>query len=101
MDVCAEFAGQQDCQTRCVRAVADKRFACREACQVAFSTACDRAFPPSVEGGALCGRRGGAAAARPGSDPHAVSPAGSDNYQTCLRYLDASCSDSCAAFSPR
>jgi hypothetical protein len=68
IDVCADFAGQQDCQTRCVRrvhacadsgralavshgayrlrprrrAAEDKKYACREACQVAFSTACDR-----------------------------------------------------------
>lgn len=34
IDVCAEFGGVQDCQTRCVRSEADKKHACREACQV-------------------------------------------------------------------
>ena len=73
VDVCAEFAGIQDCQTRCVRDAKDKKFACRDACQLAFSTACDRAFPPSVEGG-------------------------SANYAVCLQYLDTACEDACASF---
>lgn len=83
IDVCAEFGGVQDCQTRCaashghaglhgcvrialrrtkplvggcgtgrcVRIESEKKHACREACQVAFSSACDRAFPPTSENG--------------------------------------------------
>ena len=73
IDVCAEFTGTQDCQTRCVRNPADKKHACREACQVAFGAACDRAFPPSAEGGA-------------------------QNYKICLQYLGASCEDTCKQF---
>lgn len=73
IDVCAEFGGVQDCQTRCVRIESEKKHACREACQVAFSSACDRAFPPTSENG-----------------PH--------NYKTCLQYLEASCKDTCQAY---
>jgi hypothetical protein len=56
-----------------VRIESEKKHACREACQVAFSSACDRAFPPSSENG-----------------PH--------NYKTCLQYLEASCKDTCQAY---
>ena len=102
IDVCAEFGGVQDCQTRCVhltdmrfappsyakplcllsaarctgrcvRIESEKKHACREACQGAFSSACDRAFPPTSENG-----------------PH--------NYKTCLQYLEASCKDTCQAY---
>mmetsp|Transcript_33915 Transcript_33915/g.83173 ORF Transcript_33915/g.83173 Transcript_33915/m.83173 type:complete len:181 (-) Transcript_33915:117-659(-) len=73
IDVCAEFTGTQDCQTRCVKNVADKKHACREACQMAFGAACDRAFPTNVEGGA-------------------------SNFKICLNYLAASCEDTCKQF---
>lgn len=73
VDVCAEFTGVQDCQTRCVRDPGDKKHACLEACQTAFSTACDRAFPASGEGG-------------------------STNFKICLSYLQTSCEDTCKKF---
>ena len=73
IDVCAEFGGVQDCQTRCVRADVEKKHACREACQVAFSSACDRAFPPNSENGP-------------------------QNYKICLQYLEASCKDTCHSY---
>ena len=47
VDVCAEFTGVTECQTRCASDPRDKKHACREACQTAFGTACDRAFPAS------------------------------------------------------
>lgn len=74
IDVCAEFGGTQDCQTRCVRNDSEKKHACREACQVAFSSACDRAFPPS-------------------------SANGPQNYTICLQYLDASCKETCQQYT--
>mmetsp|Transcript_61341 Transcript_61341/g.194221 ORF Transcript_61341/g.194221 Transcript_61341/m.194221 type:complete len:188 (-) Transcript_61341:50-613(-) len=73
IDVCSEFNGVQDCQTRCVRSEGEKIHACREACQVAFSAACDRAYPPTADGGAL-------------------------NYKTCLQYLSRSCYETCAQY---
>mmetsp|Transcript_17062 Transcript_17062/g.32653 ORF Transcript_17062/g.32653 Transcript_17062/m.32653 type:complete len:179 (+) Transcript_17062:270-806(+) len=73
IDVCAEFGGVQDCQTRCVRSEADKKHACREACQVAFSSACDRAFPVNADNGP-------------------------QNYKICLQYLEASCKDTCQSY---
>lgn len=73
IDVCAEFGGVQDCQTRCVRSEGEKRHACREACQVAFSSACDRAFPVNAENGP-------------------------QNYKVCLQYLEASCKDTCQSY---
>ena len=42
IDVCSEFNGVQDCETRCVKSEKDKVHACKEACQIAFSAACDR-----------------------------------------------------------
>ena len=71
--MCAEFTGIQDCQTRCVANLSDKKHACREACQMAFSTACDRAFPASSEGGSV-------------------------NVKICLGYLVTSCEDTCKKF---
>jgi len=73
IDVCAEFTGIQHCQTRCVNDLADKKHACREACQVGFGTACDRAFPASDEGG-------------------------SANFKICLGYMETSCEDTCKKF---
>ena len=69
--VLADAGGGND--GRCVRIESEKKHACREACQVAFSSACDRAFPPTSENG-----------------PH--------NYKTCLQYLEASCKDTCQAY---
>ena len=73
VDVCAEFTGIRDCQTRCARDARDKKHACREACQTAFGSACDRAFPASGEGG-------------------------STNFKICLSYMSASCEDTCGKF---
>ena len=73
VDVCAEFTGIRDCQTRCARDKRDKKHACREACQTAFGSACDRAFPASGEGG-------------------------STNFKICLSYMSASCEDTCGKF---
>mmetsp|Transcript_15100 Transcript_15100/g.20835 ORF Transcript_15100/g.20835 Transcript_15100/m.20835 type:complete len:183 (+) Transcript_15100:254-802(+) len=73
IDVCAEFGGVQDCQTRCVKADTEKKHACREACQVAFSSACDRAFPSNTDNGP-------------------------QNYKTCLQFLEASCKDTCHSY---
>ena len=74
IDVCAEYAGKRECQTRCVRDDADKPHACREACQTAFSAACDRAFPPSSDNGQA-------------------------NFQSCLSHLETSMNDTCRQFS--
>ena len=73
VDVCAEFTGIRDCQTRCARDKRDKKHACGEACQTAFGSACDRAFPASGEGG-------------------------STNFKICLSYMSASCEDTCGKF---
>ena len=73
VDVCAEFTGVKDFQTRCVQDADDKKHACREACQVAFGNACDRAFPAS------------------GDD-------GSTNFKICLSYMATSCHDTCKKF---
>ena len=68
-----EFTGIRDCQTRCARDKRDKKHACGEACQTAFGSACDRAFPASGEGG-------------------------STNFKICLSYMSASCEDTCGKF---
>jgi hypothetical protein len=73
VDACAEFSGLKDCQTRCVRDPRDRKHACREACQTAFGTACDRAFPVSGEGG-------------------------STNFKICLSYMASSCEETCRKF---
>ena len=73
VDVCAEFTGVTECQTRCASDPRDKKHACREACQTAFGTACDRAFPASGE-------------------------SGSTNFKICLSYMSASCEETCAKF---
>jgi hypothetical protein len=51
VDVCVEHGETtQYCQTKCApRGDADKKFACRAACQDAFAGACDRAFPPTSD----------------------------------------------------
>ena len=51
VDVCAEFGeDSQFCRTKCApRGDADKKYACRAACQDAIAGACDRAFPPTSE----------------------------------------------------
>jgi hypothetical protein len=73
VDVCAEFTGIRECRTRCAPDARDKKHACREACQTAFGSACDRAFPASGEGG-------------------------STNFKICLSYTSASCEDTCGKF---
>lgn len=73
IDVCSEFGGVQDCETRCVRSERDKVHACKESCQIAFSAACDRAYPPSA-------------------------PGGPENYKLCLKYLSQSCDETCAVY---
>mmetsp|Transcript_8719 Transcript_8719/g.32613 ORF Transcript_8719/g.32613 Transcript_8719/m.32613 type:complete len:205 (+) Transcript_8719:897-1511(+) len=73
VDVCSEFTGVRDCQTRCAVDKKDKKHACREACQTSFGSACDRAFPASGEGG-------------------------STNFKICLSYMSASCEDTCGKF---
>ncbi|WZN60266.1 PG_binding_1 domain-containing protein [Chloropicon roscoffensis] len=73
IDVCSEFGGVQDCETRCVKSEKDKVHACRESCQIAFSAACDRAYPPSA-------------------------PGGPENYKLCLKYLAQSCEETCAVY---
>ena len=73
IDVCSEHGGVQDCETRCVRSEKDKVHACKESCQIAFSAACDRAYPPSA-------------------------PGGPENYKLCLKYLSQSCNDTCAVY---
>jgi len=48
VDVCSELGkggGEQDCATRCADLHRDRAHACREACQLSFGAACDRAFP--------------------------------------------------------
>ena len=73
IDVCAAWTGSQDCSTRCARHETDKKHACRQACQVAFSAACDRAFPPGLQGGDV-------------------------NYKICLQYQSTSCDQTCVQF---
>ena len=51
-------------------------YAPARALQVAFSAACDRAFPPTADGG-------------------------TSNYKTCLQYMEQSCKDTCAQVSAR
>ncbi|GHP07481.1 hypothetical protein PPROV_000622300 [Pycnococcus provasolii] len=74
IDVCSEHSGVQDCQTRCVRNDGERLHACREACQVTFSTACDRAYPASAPGGAK-------------------------NYRDCLAHLTRSCHETCKEYT--
>ena len=73
IDVCSELGGFQDCAARCVVDPADRSHACREACQVAFGAACDRAFPSD-------------------QDP------GGENYRACLGQLAKSCTDTCREY---
>ena len=86
------------------RAAADKKYACREACQVAFSTACDRVRPNSarpVPSAALTPAPRMRLCAFAVAHHQAFPPTmegGSSNYQVCLAFLDGSCEDTCAAF---
>ena len=75
IDVCSEYGGVQDCESRYARSekLKDKNHACKEACQIAFSAACDRAYPPSA-------------------------PGGPENYKLCLKYLTQSCDKTCAVY---
>jgi hypothetical protein len=57
VDVCAELdaskeTGTQFCRTKCATDASgrDDGFACRAACQEAYSGACDRAFPATANG---------------------------------------------------
>ncbi|GAQ79273.1 hypothetical protein KFL_000270320 [Klebsormidium nitens] len=67
-------SGTELCETRCVRTNEQKVHACREACQVAYSKACNKAFPAGK-----------------------TFPEGAD-YKACLRKLPSVCKKTCAHY---
>ena len=73
IDVCSELNGAQDCETRCIIDTRDRPHACQEACQIAFSAACDRAFP-------------------------STSARGEKSYQQCLSRMQDSCRATCKEY---
>jgi hypothetical protein len=74
VDVCAEFGDEQFCQTKCAKDDDARAFACRSACQDAFTGACDRAFPPT-------------------------NAENRQKFITCLSHMPAECKASCETYN--
>ncbi|KAK9813310.1 hypothetical protein WJX72_012341 [[Myrmecia] bisecta] len=71
VQVCAQFGDEKVCHVCYASEQVSEKHACHEACQLAFSRSCDKAYPPTDDQGMA-------------------------DYLKCLHFIPASCNKTCA-----
>mmetsp|Transcript_13982 Transcript_13982/g.35908 ORF Transcript_13982/g.35908 Transcript_13982/m.35908 type:complete len:186 (-) Transcript_13982:51-608(-) len=72
IEVCSELERKKRCRTAYARSPEELPHSCRQACQLAYSDACERVYPPNHKSGAL-------------------------DYKKCMQFMHPNCSATCAA----